>query len=217
MALRRNKKTEHALWRPDFRDAETLPDIKVIRTDFLLNLVAISIAFAMLSFFAYREYRAFGLAKQVDGLTQNIAENQKQDELNVARSKEFAALQRSMVEVIRFDNVPVAPAPLLADLAEIQPESIILERVNFSGAIEKQGKKKSVQYTMVLGGTVEHTEARPASVVITEYLEALEELPSIAPYFIESAQPGFDRNESLGLFLFTIRVTLSDVPTKKDS
>lgn len=217
MALRRNKKTEHALWRPDFRNAEALPDIKVIRTDFLLNLVAISLAIALLAFFAFREYRAYGLSNLVDDLTTNIATNEAQDRANVERSKEFANLQKSMEEVIRFDNVPVDPSALLAELAAIQPDSIILERVNFSGAIEKDGKKKKVLYTLVLGGTVEHSEAHPASAVITDYLSALEEMPALQSYFLESAQPGFDRNESLGLFLFTIRVTLSDVPVKQGS
>jgi len=217
MALRRNKTTEHPSWRPDFRDAENLPDIKAIRTDFLLNLVAVSIAIGLFGLFAYREYRSIGLRDGIEGLKENIETNRALDRENVRMSNEFKTLQESMDEVIRFHNVPVLPHTLLVDLAAIQPDAVILRSVNCNGTVERQGKKAIVRYQLILTGTVEDRENLPASQVITDYRAALAQLPALAPYFLESEQPGFDRDPSLGLFNFTIRVTLSDELVKTAS
>lgn len=217
MALRKSKKAEHPAWRPDFRNPDELPDIKVIRTDFLLNLVAVSIAIGLLGLVVFREYRAAGLRETLEDLSTNIQNNREADRENVRMSRDFAEIERSMKELVRFHNVPVRPAPLLAELAEMQPDEIILETVNFSGGFEGTGKNRPVRYTLVLSGTVEHSDENPASQVITDYRTALAELPSLKPYFIESEQPGFNRNASLGIFNFTLRVTLSDTPKKPAS
>lgn len=217
MALRKSKKVEHPAWRPDFRNTDELPDIKVIRTDFLLNLAAVSIAIGLLGLVVFREYRAAGLRETLADLTTNIENNRTADRENVRMSREFGQIERRMNEVVRFHNVPVRPAPLLVDLAAMQPDEIILETINFSGGFAGSGKNRPVRYTMVLSGTVEHSDENPASQVITDFRTALEELPSLQPYFLESEQPGFNRNASLGIFNFTLRVTLSDTPKESAS
>jgi hypothetical protein len=217
MALRRNKKLVHPVWRPDFRDGEALPDIKVIRTDFLFNVVAVSLAIALLGFFLFREYRSFELAGTIRDLEVNIENNRVVDRENVRMSREFAEHERSIKEVIQFFNVPVHPETLFLELASMQPDAIILETVNVTSSREGAGNNARVLYTLLLSGTVEDSTAQPASQVITEYLGALEGLPSIKPHFVVSALPTFNRNPALGLFNFTVRVTLSETPVAPSS
>jgi hypothetical protein len=66
------KKTEAAsatsqmpAWHPSFRNYERLPDIKVVRTVFFVNAVAITVAIAMFTVFIFKEYHLYSLRRQV--------------------------------------------------------------------------------------------------------------------------------------------------------
>ena len=210
MAFRKNKRTDHPLWRPDFRDSQTLPDIKVIRTDFLLNAVSVSLAIGLLGLLLYREYRSVQLSRSIDDVVVNIESNEKANEENLRMSAEFSAIQKPMEEVARFKNVPITPDGLLTEVARMQPDAVILESVKFSGDNAGKGKDKKATYTLVLSGTIKHTLEHPAPQAISEYRTALERLPGLAPYFMESELSGFTRNDALGVFNFTIRLKLSE-------
>lgn len=214
MVFRKNKKSEHPLWRPDFRDMESLPDIKVIRTDFLLNVVSVSLATALLGLLLYREYRSIQLGGEIGDVVVNIESNRAANQENLRMSREFAAIQKSMDEVVRFHNVPVTPDRLLTEVAAMQPDSVILESTNFSGGNEGKGDNMKVLYTLVLSGTVKHTLDHPAPQAISLYRSSLEELPSLKAYFLESELTGFTRNDALGVFNFTIRLKLNEAPAK---
>ena len=208
MALRKKKRTEHALWRPNFRDAENLPDIKVIRTDFLLNVVSVSLVILVVGLLAYREYRIADLSASVEAVAANIDRNLASDRENVKMSREFAAYEASLAEFIRFHNVPVAPSELLVDLARKQPDPLVLEAVKFSGAWSGRGKDRTAIYSMTLLGTVENAASRPAPQVVSEYRTALAELPTLAAVFGGSELANFTRNDVLAVFDFTIHVNL---------
>ncbi len=210
MALRKSKRAEHPLWRPDFRDPDSLPDVKVIRTDFLFNVISVTLACALLGFLAFREYRSVELLSSIEDVAANIASNERLDRESVRLSREFQRHEAPMTEFLRFHNVPVTPEHLFTDLVGSQPEVIVLESVNFSGASTGKGAKKRALYTLVLSGTVVNSTDSPAPQIITDYRSALSELPSLAPYVESSELSGFSRNEVLNVFNFTIRLSLRD-------
>lgn len=212
MGLRRTKKTEHSNWHPDFRDPSALPDIKVIRTDFLLNLVTVSIAVGLLGLLTYRESSSIDLRESIELVSANIASNKEVDQKNVRMSNEFAAVQAAMDEVVRFDNVPVTPDRLLVEIAQMIPEPVVLGSINFSGNQATKGKTKITKYSVVLSGVVSPTSESPAPSTIGDFRTALENLPSLKPYFQESELSGFTRDDKLGTYNFTIRLTLDSNP-----
>ncbi|MFP4281300.1 MAG: hypothetical protein ACLFR7_01700 [Opitutales bacterium] len=217
MQLRKSKKASHPLWRPDFRDVESLPDIKVIRTDFLLNLVCVSLALILLGYFFVQEYRAMSLQASIESLSGDIRDNAAINQENLRMSAAFRRLEGRMEEFVRFHNVPVSPDELLTDLARMQPDPVTLASTNFTGGTTGRGNNAKTSYTLILSGSVAHTLERAAPQVITSYRASLEEVPSIAPYFESSELSGFTRNDELGIFNFTIRITLRDTPRKADA
>lgn len=215
MARGKSKGPQQPAWRPNFRNAETLPDIKVVRTHFLINVAAVSLAAALLIFLAYREYLIADMAETVNATRANIAASASSDRRNVRASGEFQKLEREVSEVSKFLNVPVAPDELILVLASVQPPEMILDSLSFSPSVTRQGRRETIRYQIVLNGTVADapgTGARPATDIITEYRNAFGQLDLLAPYFENSELSGFSRNELLGLFNFTIRVTLSMEP-----
>lgn len=210
MLLRRSKKTEHPLWRPDFRDGNALPDIKAIRTDFLLNVVSITLCLALLGYLAFREYRSMELADSIEDVSANVASNAALDRESVRLSREFQKHEASMAEFLRFHNLPLTPDRLLTELVASQPEAIVLESLNFSGGTVTKGRNRSAVYTLILSGTVVNAPENPAPQVITDYRTELAKLPVLEAYVANSELSGFTRNEVLNVFNFTIRLSLRD-------
>jgi hypothetical protein len=162
----------------------------------------------------YREYRSVQLQNAIDDVAANIESNRAANQENLRMSREFAAIQKPIEEVVRFHNVPITPDHLLTELIAMQPDAVILESVNFSGGTEGKGKNKSTFYTLILSGTINHTLDDPAPQAISDYRTSLEELPVLVPYFMESELSGFTRNDALGVFNFTIRLKLNETPGK---
>jgi len=48
MSARGKKKKDFPAWHPDFRVTDDLPDIKAVRTDFLINIGSVGLALALL-------------------------------------------------------------------------------------------------------------------------------------------------------------------------
>lgn len=213
MALRKSKATRQPAWRPNFRNAETLPDIKIVRTDFIINLTAISVAVALLVMVIYREYHIAKVEEAVAITQQNIDLNIAADRRNVRLSNEFQKVERTISELPQFLNVPLSPDTLVRALASMQPPEMILVSLSFSPTVTRQGRKETVRYQIVLNGRVTDGtvdgQARAATDIITDYRNAFGNLDLLAPYFLSSELSGFSRNEAQGSFNFTIRVTLS--------
>lgn len=210
---RKHKKTAAAnAWRPNFRNAEKLPDIKVVRTDFLLNLVTVSIAVILAGLVGFREYRIMSLSRANERLQENIAAGAEEDRVNVQRSSEFQRISQSSGEVAKFLNMPVEPDVLLYQIAGAQPEEVILDSINFTPTVERQGRREIVKFNLVLNGTVTDAPERSATEIITTYRNAFGNLEALKDYFQSSELSGFSRNEVLGNFTFTIRVVLTLEP-----
>lgn len=216
MARGKNKHQAQVAWRPNFRNQDLLPDIKVIRTDFLLNLVSISLAIVVLSLLIFREYRIHVVSTSVKNLETNIADNAATNKAAVKLSSEFGKIEKSVKELPDFKNVPVVMDQLLFSLSELQPQEMVLSSINFSPTTVRVGRNELVKYILTLSGTVTDSIDPSASTVISEYRAALPELEVFKSYFESSELSSFSRNAALGYFDFTIRVTLNETPIKED-
>lgn len=214
MSRKKPKQSLQAHWRPNFRNAETLPDIKVVRTGFLLNLVTISLACVLLGLLVYREYRISTISSAVSAMRANIASTSAADRANVRMSNEFEKVEKQVAEFIAFHNVPGGAADLVHAIAEMQPREVVLNSISFSPTVTRRGRREIVHYQLVLNGTVTDAEDRLATDIITDYRNAYSEMELIRPYFESSELSGFSRDDVLGLFNFTIQVTLTLEPKK---
>ena len=104
--MRRNKKDNHPNWRPNFVNPSELPDIKVIRTNFVINIVAVFLALSAITLFLTREYNLRSLEETINRLEDRISEAESTDKNNLKLSREFKKAAEYVVEVGKFSDTP---------------------------------------------------------------------------------------------------------------
>src|SRR5688572_24741471 len=85
-------------WHPDFRDVRALPDLKVVRTSFVVNVVCITIALVALLFTTYREYLGFSRRSEINVAVESMAAKQGRNTELLALNKEFNEIHRRFTE-----------------------------------------------------------------------------------------------------------------------
>src|SRR3954462_112783 len=78
-------------WHPNFRNYEKLPDIKVVRTAFFVNVAAITIALAAAIFFGLKEWQLHVLRGQIAVRQGQIDRDKKGSDQAIALFKKFQA------------------------------------------------------------------------------------------------------------------------------
>ncbi len=107
-----------------------LPDVKVVRTSFFVNVCALVVACALLIFLLYREYEISSLREQVESWEQRIAERKPQSDEAVRLTREFQAERERIEEMLEFAGGRTAVSALLAEIARTLPDRVVLTRLN---------------------------------------------------------------------------------------
>ena len=150
--MSRNKKEMQPFWRPNFVNQSELPDIKVIRTDFIINFVAVTLALCVAFFLLQREYRSFSLAKTISGMEQQIRVADADDVENLKLSESFRESAQYIIEVEKFYDSPILAHQFLLSLASIKPDELIFDTVSLSESTWKDGAKEVVAYSISISG-----------------------------------------------------------------
>jgi len=99
-------------WHPSFRNYERLPDIKVVRTVFFVNAVAITVALAMFTVFIFKEYHLHSLRRQVADVRAQGDRDRRGSDQAIALFKKFQGEEKKILEIDAF----LKARPLLSDL-----------------------------------------------------------------------------------------------------
>lgn len=113
-------------WHPNFRNYEKLPDVKVVRTAFFVNGVAIAALLAVGAWFSMQEWQLHVLRTQIASAEQEIARDKKPSDAQVALYKKFQAEEAKAKEVDEFVNSKPPVSDLLLRLTHTLPENIAL-------------------------------------------------------------------------------------------
>lgn len=210
MALRKPKPVIQPSWHPNFRDEESLPDIKVIRTDFLLNFVAVVVVAGLLAFLGYREFRAFSIASVVEGLEENIAANSAENTTDLRLSGQFKRDKKMIDELEAFTtfNVPIRPLDFLLEIAANKPDEIELDSISYASGSITVGRKASPTKTIRMTGKVFGTPDS-ATQTLNDFLQLLNEAETLRERLYEEAPvslQSFNRSGNLNEFTFAIQV-----------
>lgn len=111
-------------WHPSFRDSTALPDLKVVRTSFFVNLVCVTVASAGLLFTVFREYTAANIRADIGQKQAQIQDEQAQNGRLLARNREFAEASKKFAEAAAFVRAPVVASDLLAALSRSLPANM---------------------------------------------------------------------------------------------
>jgi hypothetical protein len=121
-------------WHPNFRNFERLPDTKVVRTAFFVNVAAITVAVALGIFFAMKEWQLRVLNRQIAEEVRKIERDKRPSDLAVAQFKKFQAEETRVLEVDTFIKSKPIVSALILRLGETLPPDIAVDNVDFREA-----------------------------------------------------------------------------------
>jgi hypothetical protein len=130
------KKNAIRPWRQDFRDLASLPDTKVVRTHFLLNLLSTLFLTLALGLFLYQEYVIGTRRSEVALVRDSISTAASSDRRNQEASARFNRTAAKVGEAAKFAATAIRPEVLVAQLARVKiPEARFnsLEYTRLSG------------------------------------------------------------------------------------
>ncbi|MBI2514090.1 MAG: hypothetical protein HYV96_19125 [Opitutae bacterium] len=212
MALSLNKKADAAppsapLWHPNFRNFERLPDTKVVRTTFFINVGAIATAVLLLAFVGWREYQAHVFDVQRVAAEAEIAKNQKQSNEGLRLTKLFTDEDRKLAEAATFVQVPIEPTELLSVLGASLPKEIQIE------ALDVRPSDPAAPRVLVRGLAAGSKDQ--ASGAASAYVETLRTQPRLAEVFDNVKLNAINPDPATGALLFEIELRYKGKGPKK--
>lgn len=208
MARKAKKKVEQPAWHVDFRNAGALPDIKPIRTDFLLNFVALAAMVGLLFYVAYTEYHAMQLRGGINRLEKRIQAATHENNQNLRLSAEFERMTGLVKEADEFTAMPVLPTGLLAALVDSLPPDMLLGSVAVTDRTIQEGRRTRHAKAITMAGSVSGADPLRSTQIVNDYVATIGALPVLTPSLERIALQSLQRDERLGQFTFNILVEL---------
>lgn len=120
-------------WRPDFRNASDLPDVKSVRTRFLINAVSLSVLAIVLMVMAERELSINSARLELRELEVKINEIQPKSDKAVSLLNEFQVEEKKFKEVSLLKSSDFSFIDFTLGLAALLPENIVINRIDYRG------------------------------------------------------------------------------------
>ncbi|MEO7413371.1 MAG: hypothetical protein ABIZ81_08430, partial [Opitutaceae bacterium] len=153
-------------WHPNFRNFQRLPDTKVVRTAFFINVGAITVTLVLLLFVGQREWELRVLGQQIAEKQQQIDRSKPGSDQAVALFKKYQAEEAKLLEVQSFVESKLTLSDLLLHLGQTLPKNIALDRFDLNDA------------GLILGATIRGAPDQ-ASALATVYTEQLRADPKL--------------------------------------
>ena len=199
MLSRLKKKTDAAAasqmpgWHPNFRNYEKLPDIKVVRTAFFVNGIAVFVAIGLLVFLGKREYELHSLNAQVTDWQRQIDRDKAGSDQTIALFKKFQEEEMKVNEIDVFGRSKPIVSEYLERFGETRPKNIALDTIE----IRDLG--------INLRGSVRGSPDI-ASGEATAYLDVLKNDPVFSTKFDDVSMTSLSRNSTTGRMTFEILI-----------
>ncbi len=190
-------------WRPNFVNESKLPDIKVVRTGFAINFVAVAFFLVTCGLVLQREYDIITTKNTIASLEQQIERSSPDNEVNLKRSQDFVTAARKIAEIEKFFIAPFSGQELLIELAQFRPSGVKLANITFTESNSKS-KKLALAYQISLTGDVADLtllDQFKGSFMEWEFLK----LDGYVISVTEAVQP---RDTTRGVFPFSLNITL---------
>ncbi|MDP1580100.1 MAG: hypothetical protein Q8M02_07470 [Candidatus Didemnitutus sp.] len=118
------------VWHPNFRNFERLPDTKVVRTTFFINVASIALAVLLAGITSWVEYQSHVLVQQTEGAQAAIDKQKKQNAENLRLTKLFADEEKKFAEATAFVRTPITTSAMILELGTTLPPEIQIEYVD---------------------------------------------------------------------------------------
>jgi hypothetical protein len=189
-------------WHPDFRNTAKLPDIKVVRTAFFVNGVAIFAALSLSIYVGFREWQLSVLRGQISQVESELARNKPVSDRALALFRSFQSSAAKVGEVEAFVRSKPAITPLILRLGETLPRNIAVDALDL--------RESGMTLRLSIRG-----DAAAASGYATAYLEQLRQDPELQLFdeFIFTGSPV--RNPATGRMAVEFMLRLRPASPRK--
>lgn len=210
MAKSKGKIKAQAQWHVDFRIIDTLPDTKLIRTDFMLTFVAICLAVGLLFLLAYKEYKSITLSREIAELKNNIKQDTAGNRQHLSLDGQFKSLSNKVTELDTFRYNPYPAPDFLLALSEIRSDEIVLSNVVFREVNRREGRTITQLSNVSLSGTIAGS-SELATQIVSDFVDKLKSLELLSEYINRIQLDSLNRLEKSGSFEFSISIELNPV------
>ena len=193
-------------WHPNFRNFDKLPDTKVVRTNFFINVAAIALAVVLLGVVGWREYQVSVSQGQTQIAQEGIDQRKKQSDEGVRLTRQFGEQDKKFAEAAAFTATPIRPTELLAELGASLPAEIQLDSIDF-----RPGEPDA---PCILRGTAAGTKDQ-ASGAASAYVDTLRARPRFAQVFKVVELKAITPDTRTGLLSFEIVMKTKPAGGKK--
>ena len=202
--MSRGKKEIQPHWRPNFVDPAELPDIKVIRTGFIINFVAVTFALVVTFWLIQREYQARALSQTIATMEQQIAVAKAVDSENLALSRDFRKVAEHIIEVGKFLEVPIEPHDFFVSLSKIKPDDLLFRSISLGEEVFKVGNKNQLGYRISISGDAK------SLTVLDDFKNTLEsgELLNLDGFSLDIREALQGRDAETGIFPYQLSIQL---------
>ncbi|MDA9589163.1 hypothetical protein N9V19_00220 [Opitutales bacterium] len=206
-----NRQKIQPYWRPNFKIKSSLPDIKVVRTGFIVNFVIITFVLIAIFSLLHRQYYANSLRTTIDLTEARVRQAEPEDRLRLENSERFRKAAQSIEELERFYRAPYFADEFLINISQLKPEGLIFSRLSFSERVieAKVIKKKTkiparMTYNINIAGEVSEL------IILTEFKAAIEASPLMNPegYSVVVDESIQQRSAETGITPFQLRISL---------
>lgn len=170
-------------WHPNFRNPARLPDVKVVRTTFFVNFIAVAALAGTGLLFFYNEYRLYGLSASIRDWETQIAQNTAASDEAVGKFRKFLEHDARLQEVKTFLTARFQPTQLLVELARTLPDPFVLKALD-------------LQAQAVLLRGFAAGEAEQASGLLSTYVATLRTDPWCKKHFATIETTAVNRDSS---------------------
>jgi hypothetical protein len=116
-------------WHPNFRNHEQLPDTKVVRTFFFVNVTAITMVLSFVLLFVFQQLRINNLGRQVADWQANIATNKKSADEAVVLSRKFSEEEKKIRELDAFLKPRLVLSEFLIYVGKTLPSELVMDTI----------------------------------------------------------------------------------------
>ena len=175
-------------WRPDFRDRQSLPDIKTVRTTFFISAIAVTIAVMSVMHVGFQEYTIYSLGKKIEEGKAKIASRQDIHVKAIGMKNLFLAQEKRIDEINTFEERQLAASDLILDSGKSLSPGMSLLSIEY------------IDEKAVFQGFVVASEE--ADSLLKDYMEKLRNVDSLKDRYADINQVLVERESGTDLIKF---------------
>lgn len=196
-------------WHQDFRNADALPDIKVIRTRFFVNFIAVVIPLFVATIWVQKEVSLNALRSDIESLEADKAAKQVSNSDLVELSREFT---KEAAKIESLDDYYYNLFPLsdyLVTLSDQVEEDMVVSSVELKKANRVSGDNVVDVWESRIAGYVAQGD-QGAITRVNNFVEEFGQVELLEPHIDEAFLDNLTRDQETDTLNFVVSITMME-------